>query len=54
MNARTFADGFDLVDLAGVAGHLQELCRRPVDVLTRDGIDPAIRERVMAEAAQVF
>ena len=45
---------FSLVDLAS----LKQLSLRPVgpgaDVVTREGLDPAIREQILREAERVF
>jgi putative addiction module CopG family antidote len=45
---------FSLVDLVSVKNFLEERLGREVDVVTRQGIDPAIRERVDREAESVF
>jgi predicted nucleotidyltransferase len=45
---------FSLVDLVSVKNFLEERLGREVDVVTRHGIDPAIRERVVREAESVF
>jgi len=46
--------GFSLVSLAGVSDFLQDRLGRTVDVVTRAGIEPSLRERVFAEAEQIF
>ena len=46
--------GFSLVSLAPVKDVLQDRLGHPVDVVTRDGIEPAIRDRVVAEAERIF
>ena len=45
---------FSLVDLVSVKNLLEERLGRQVDVVTRQGIDPAISERVDREAESVF
>ena len=45
---------FSLLDLAAVKNLLEESLGRKVDVVTADGIDPAIRDHVVAEAERVF
>jgi predicted nucleotidyltransferase len=39
-----------LLDLVGLEQDLEELLRRKVDVLTDEGIHPAIRQHITAEA----
>lgn len=45
---------FSLVDLVSVKDFLEDRLGRKVDVVTREGLDPAIRERVIREARTVF
>ena len=45
---------FSLVDLVSVKNLLAERLGREVDVVTRDGIEPAIRDSVFADAERVF
>ena len=45
---------FSLVDLVAVKDLLEECLGREVDVVTREGIEPAIRDRVLREAEAVF
>ncbi|HEY7889387.1 MAG TPA: type II toxin-antitoxin system ParD family antitoxin [Steroidobacteraceae bacterium] len=45
---------FSLVDLVSVKDFLEDKLGRTVDVVTRDGLDPAIRERVIREARAIF
>ena len=45
---------FSLVDLVSVKDFLEDKLGRPVDVVTREGLDPAIRDRVIREARAVF
>jgi len=45
---------FSLVDLASVKDFLEDKLGRTVDVVTRSGLDPAIRDRVIREARAVF
>ncbi|MGH7041401.1 MAG: type II toxin-antitoxin system ParD family antitoxin [Acetobacteraceae bacterium] len=45
---------FSLVDLVSVKNFLAEHLGREVDVVTRDGIEPALRDTVFAEAERVF
>ncbi len=42
--------GTSLLDLGGLLVELQELLRRRVDVVTRKGLRPRIRDRVLREA----
>lgn len=45
---------FSLVDLISVKNLLEEHLERGVDVVTKQGIDPAIRDRVFRESERVF
>lgn len=45
---------FSLIDLVSVKDFLEDTLGRRVDVVTRQGLDPAIRDRVMREARAVF
>lgn len=45
---------FSLVDLVSVKDFLEDKLGRTVDVVTREGLDPAIRDRVLREARTVF
>ena len=45
---------FSLVDLVSVKNFLAEQLGHEVDVVTRDGIEPAIRDGVLADAERVF
>ena len=45
---------FSLVDLVSVKDFLEDKLGRTVDVVTREGLDPAIRDRVIREAHAVF
>jgi uncharacterized protein len=45
---------FSLVDLVSVKHFLEDRLGRKVDVVTREGLDPAIRDRVIREARAVF
>ena len=45
---------FSLVDLVSVKHFLEDKLRRSVDVITLEGLDPAIRDRVIREARAVF
>lgn len=45
---------FSLVDLVALGDFLEERLGRKVDVATRDGLEPAIRDAVLAEAETVF
>lgn len=45
---------FSLVDLVSVKHFLEDNLRRKVDVVMREGLDPAIRDRVIREARAVF
>jgi uncharacterized protein len=45
---------FSLVDLVSVKNFLEDRLGRTVDVVTREGLDPAIRDRVIREARAVF
>lgn len=45
---------FSLVDLVSVQNLLEERLGRRVDVVTRQGIEPTIRDRAFAEAERVF
>ena len=45
---------FSLVDLVSLKDLLEDRLGRKVDVVTSEGIDPAIRDRVIREARTVF
>jgi uncharacterized protein len=45
---------FSLIDLVSVKDFLEERLGRKVDVVTREGLDPGIRDRVLREAEAVF
>ena len=45
---------FSLVSLVSVKNLLEEHLGRPVDVVTRDGIEPSLKNRVFKEAQQIF
>jgi predicted nucleotidyltransferase len=45
---------FSLNDLVSVKDFLEERLGRKVDVVTKRGLDPAIRDRVLREAEAVF
>lgn len=45
---------FSLVDLVSVKDFLEDRLGRKVDVVTREGLDPAIRDRIIREARAVF
>lgn len=45
---------FSLVDLVSVKDFLEDRLGRKVDLVTREGLDPAIRDRVIGEARTVF
>lgn len=47
-------DRLDLFALAGLRQHLSDLLGRSVDVGTRAGLHPALRERIESEAIRVF
>jgi hypothetical protein len=43
--------GRTLLDLIALEQDLEELLRRPVEVLTDGGLSPYLQERILAEAA---
>jgi uncharacterized protein len=45
---------FSLIDLVAVKDFLEDQLGRKVDVVTRGGIEPAIRDRALREAEVVF
>jgi len=45
---------FSLIDLVSLKDFLEERLGRKVDVVTKQGLDPAIRDRVLREAEAVF
>jgi uncharacterized protein len=45
---------FSLIDLVAVKDFLEDQLGRKVDVVTRGGLEPAIRDRVLREAQAVF
>lgn len=48
------AADFSLVDLVAIKSLLEERLGRTVDVVTKAGLEPAIRDAVLAEAEAVF
>jgi predicted nucleotidyltransferase len=47
-------DRFSFVELIRLNDYLSDLLARPTDLSTREGLHPAIREIVEAEAVRVF
>jgi predicted nucleotidyltransferase len=45
---------FSLVDLVAVQDFLEDWLGRPVDVVTKEGLESLIRDRVLREAEAVF
>lgn len=45
---------FSLVDLVAVKDFLEDRLRRPVDLVTKNGLEPLVKERVSREAETVF
>jgi uncharacterized protein len=45
---------FSLVDLVSLKDFLEDRLGRTVDVVTREGLDPAVRDRVVSDARAVF
>jgi putative addiction module CopG family antidote len=45
---------FSLIDLVSVKNFLEDQLGRRVDVVTREGLEPAVRDRVVGEAEAVF
>jgi hypothetical protein len=45
---------FSLLDHAGVMNGLEDLLGRSVDVCERDALKPLLRDRILAEALDVF
>ena len=45
---------FSLIDLVSVKDFLEDQLGRRVDVVTKDGLEPAVRDRVLREAQAVF
>ena len=45
---------FSLVDLASVKDFLEDQLRHKVDAVTKEGLEPAVRDRVFGEAEAVF
>lgn len=45
---------FSLVDLVAVKDFLEDRLGRRVDVVTKEGLEPAVRDRVLDEAQSVF
>lgn len=48
------AEEFDFVKLFGVERYIADLLGRPVDLLTRPGLHPYLRDGIEAEAIRVF
>ena len=49
-----YDDRFSFVELIRLNEYLSELLARPADLTTREGLHPAIRNFVEAEAVRVF
>lgn len=45
---------FSLIDLISVKNFLEERLGRAVDVVTKESLDPYIRDRILREAEEVF
>lgn len=45
---------FDLIKFVEIKDTLETALGHPVDLLTRDGLDPLIKDRVLAEAELIF
>ena len=45
---------FSLTDLVAVNDFLEDRLGRPVDVVTKEGLEPLVRDRVLGEAEAVF
>ena len=45
---------FSLLDLAGVKQFLEDNLRCEIDVMTREGLHPSIKESIISESEQVF
>lgn len=45
---------FSLIDLVATQHFIEDRLKAKVDLGTRDGLDPAMRDRVLAEAIRVF
>jgi putative addiction module CopG family antidote len=45
---------FSLIDLVSVKDFLEDRLGHRVDVVTKEGLDPAVRDRVLREAETVF
>jgi uncharacterized protein len=48
------ASRFSLVELVGIKQLLEHRLGVPVDVTTRDSLDPLLRERIEASAERIF
>jgi len=46
----TLGEGCSLLDLVGLKQDLEDLVRRPVDVVTEQALSPYLRDRVLSEA----
>jgi predicted nucleotidyltransferase len=46
----TLGEGRSLLDLVGLKQDLEDLVRRPVDVVTERALSPYLRERVLSQA----
>jgi|SRR6266850_6542839 uncharacterized protein len=47
-------DRFSLVELVGIKQLLEDRLGIPVDLITRDSLDPLLRDRIEASAERVF
>jgi len=45
---------FSLIELVGIKQLLERRLRMPVDVTTRDSLDPLLRDRIEASADRIF
>lgn len=48
------ASGFSLIELVGIKQLLEDRLGIPVDVTTRDSLDPMLRDRIEASAERIF
>ncbi len=48
------ASRFSLIDLAGIKQFLESRLGAPVDLTTRDSLDPLLRKSIEASATQIF
>ena len=48
------AGGFSLIELVGIKYRLEQRLGVPIDITTRDSLDPLLRDQIEASAERIF